>query len=291
MISAAFADAFSMIHPNLLKRISLRYFNNPPNNQDLNPSSALVPSYPPIDRLSLGIHVISQAQNMKHLNLGAAIVISPSIFWPETQIKPPYWPNLVSVEVDFSMNTADGDWYFMRKDNDTEIQPYNDDADFEAGAIIIEQNPDPDIPDTYNEKNVALATGKQPYRIYRSRADPGKLNPLFVAAAKAAAYMPQLQRMSLSTVVKGSTGRSPTSTWCKGLWTFTFAMTYSAGPGERTGGTAAGSRSFDNVPRLDWAVGPSGYEPEESILELWKLAKGEVVQSVTEKTAVMFQFC
>lgn len=197
---------------------------------------------------------------MTHLNLGAAIVISPSIFWPETQIKPPFWPNLVSVELDFSMNTADGDWYFVREDNNTEVQSNNDDADLEAGAITTEQNSDLDIPDTYDEENVALATGRQPCRYYRSRADPGKLNPLFAAAAKAAAHMPRLQRMSLSTLVKGSMARR--SPW--GM--FTFGMTYSA-PG--------------NVPRLDWAVGPSGYEPEESILELWRLAKEEVVQNVT----------
>ncbi|MDI1487992.1 MAG: hypothetical protein OHK93_007266 [Ramalina farinacea] len=285
----AFAEAFSMIPYGLLKQISLQYFNQSPNNQELNSSSALIPSCPQIDHLSLALYTISQAKYLTHLDLGAAVVISPSLFWPETQIKPPSWPNLVSVELDFSMNTADGDWYFVREDSDTEVESNNDNADLEAGAITTEQNPDPDIPDTYNENIVALATGQKPYRHYRIRADPGKLNPLFVAAAKAAACMPRLQRMSLSTVVKGSTERRSPWRRLKHSWGFTFAMTYSEALGERTGGSAAGSRSFDDVSRLDWAVGLSGYEPEESILELWRLAKGEVVQTVTDETFFAFQ--
>ena len=188
------------------------------------------------------------------------------------------------------MNTANGDWYFVREANDVNTKS-NDDGESRAGAITTEQNSDPDMPDTYNGRNVALATGQQPYRHYRSRADPSKLNPLFVAAAKAAAYMPRLQRMSLSTVVKGSMERRSHWTRMKRSRMFTFAMTYSAVPGERTGGSAAGSRSFDDASRLDWAVGPSGYEPEESILETWRLAKGEVVQSVTDQAPVTFAMC
>ena len=278
-----------MIPHGLLKRVSLYHFNNPPNNQDLISSSAIVPSCPPLDHLSLAIHAISQAENLIHLDLGAAIVISPSLFWPDTQIKPPFWPNLVLVNVDFSMNTADGDWYFVREANDVNVESNNDDAYLEAGAITTKQNPDPDIPDTYNEKNVALATGQQPYRHYRSGADPGKLNPLFTAAAKAAAYTPRLQRMSLSTDVRGSKLRQSPGFHLPNTRIFTFKMTYSA-PEERTHESAA-PRSFDDVSRLDWVVGPSGYEPEDSILQLWRLAKGEVMQSVTDKPSSTLETC
>lgn len=34
------------------------------------------------------------------------------------------------------------------------------------------------------------------------------------------------------------------------------------------------------MSRLDWLIGTSGYEPKESILEIWRQAKGEIVQSV-----------
>lgn len=261
-----------MIPQGSLKRVALDFFNNPPDNQELNALSALMPSFPTTDHLSLAIHAISQSENLTHLDLGDHIVISPSLFWPDIQTKQPSWPNLVSVKVVFSMNTADGDWYFTRDDNmnvasDDDGDDDAESDDFEADDTTTKQNPDPDIPDIYNEKKVALAIGEEPYRHFRGRADPGKLNPLFEAAAQAAAQMPRLQRMTLKTEVKASR-------------MFTFAMTYFA-PGERTG-RGAGSRNVD-MPRLDWVIGSCGYEPEDSILEIWRQAKGEVVQSVTER--------
>lgn len=177
------------------------------------------------------------------------------------------------------MNTADGDWYFTR-DNNVNLESKNDDDDdddaesdtsgfdgSEADDTTTKQNSDPDAPDTYNEKNVAQAIGEEPYRHFRGRADPGKLNPLFEAAAQAAAQIPRLQRMTLKTEVRA-------------FRMFTFSMTYFA-PSERTG-RGAGSRNVD-MPRLDWVIGPSGYKPEESILEIWRHAKGDFIQSVAER--------
>lgn len=265
-----------MVPQGSLKRVALDFFNNPPNNQELDPLSALMPSFPTTDHLSLAIHAISQSENLTHLDLGDYMVISPSLFWPDTQTKQPSWPNLVSVKVVFSMNTADGGWYFTRDDN-VNVESENDDDDAEsdtsssdgseADDTTTKQNPHPDTPDTYNEKKVALAIGEEPYRHFRGRADPGKLNPLFEAAAQAAAQMPQLERMTLKTEVRASR-------------MFTFAMTYFA-PSERTC-RGAGSRNVD-MPRLDWVIGPSRYEPEESILEIWRQAKGDVMQSVAER--------
>ena len=273
-MSIEFAEALPMIPQGSLKRISLDLASNPPNNQQLNPSSALISSLTPTDHMSLAIHAISQSEHLTHLDLGENIVISPSLFWPANQTKDPFWPNLVAVKVVFSMTTAEGGWYFVR-DNSTNDESDDDAAvtdtssadGSEANDITTYQDPDPDIPDTFNEKQVALATGERPYRRFRSKADPDKLNPLFVAAAQAATQMPRLQRMMLKTEVKASK-------------MFTFAMTYFAA-GEKTG-RGAGSRNTDK-PRLDWVVGPSRYEPEESILEIWRGAKGEVLQSVTER--------
>ena len=263
-----------MIPHGSLKQVALDWYSNPPDNQELNHLSALIPSFPTTDHLSLAIHAISQSENLTHLELGDYIVISPSLFWPDTQTKRPSWPNLVSVNVVFSMNTADGDWYFMRDENVNVESDDDDDAESdtsssdgsEADDTTTKQDPDPDTPDTYNDRKVALAIGDEPYRHFRSRANPGKLNPLFEAAARAAAQMPRLQRMILMTKVRASR-------------MFVFAMNYFA-PGERTG-WGAGSRNVDNA-RLDWVVGQSGYEPEASILEIWRQAKGEVVQSVAE---------
>ncbi len=263
-----------MIPQGSLKRVALDFHNKPLNNQELNPLSAIMPSFPTTDHLSLAIHAISQSENLTHLDLGNHIVISPSLFWPDTQTKQPSWPNLVWVEVQFSMNTADGDWYFTRDDNADVESEDDDDAESDTASFdgsgaddtTTKQNPDPDTPDTYNEKKVALAIGDEPYREFRSRADPGKLNPLFEAAAQAAAQMPRLQRMTLKTEVRA-------------YRRFTFAMTYFA-PSERTDG-GAGSRNV-GIPRLDWVIGQSGYEPEESTLKIWRQAKGDIMQSVAE---------
>ena len=148
-------------------------------------------------------------------------------------------------------------------DDDDESDTSSSDGS-QADDTTTEKNPDIDTPDTYNERRVARAIGNRPYRHFRGRADPGKLNPLFEAAAQGAAQMPRLQYMTLKTDVRAARY-------------FTFRMTYFA-PGERTG-RGAGSRNVD-ISRLDWLIGRSGYEPKESILEIWRQAKGEIVQSV-----------
>lgn len=68
------------------------------------------------------------------------------------------------------MNTADGDWYLTRDDN-VNVESDDDDAaesdtsssdGSEADDTTTMQNPDPDTPDTYSEKKVALAIGEEP---------------------------------------------------------------------------------------------------------------------------------
>ena len=172
------------------------------------------------------------------------------------------------------MTTAEGGWYFTRDNsvNDSSDDDGDDDDDTssadDTNTTTIYQDPDPSTPDTYNSKKIALAIGDLPHRHFRRKADPDKLNPLFKAAAQAAAQMPRLQRMTLKTEVRASR-------------MFTFSMRYFA-PGERAD-RGAGSRNVD-VPRLEWVVGPSEYVPSEAILEIWRRAKGEgIVQSVAER--------
>ena len=209
-----------------------------------------------------------------HLVLGGNIVISGSLFWPETQTKPPSWPNLTSVTVHFGMNAPNGDWYFSHEDTkqvESDPDTYDDSdesrSDEEQGdGTTVKQNPDPNTPDIYNEKNVALATGDAPIREFRGKVIPEKLNPIFEAAARAAAHMPRLRCMTLQTEARASMN-------------VRFAMKYFA-PGEKTK-HGAGSRNTDSH-RLGWVIGTSGYEPPESVLNLWKEAKGEIVQNVAE---------
>ena len=88
-----------------------------PDNQNHNPASALLPSYPTIDHLSLALHGLSQGANLTHLTLCGDCVISGDLFWPESQRTRPSWPNMLEFNVQFNMTTPDGGWYFIRSDN------------------------------------------------------------------------------------------------------------------------------------------------------------------------------
>ena len=181
---------------------------------------------------------MSQSENLTHLDLGDGTIVSPSLFWPDTQAKEPCWPNLLWVKVVFSETTADGERYFT----------HDDKADTESNSEDV------------------TGSGTSSAGASAVKAEPGKLNPLFEAAARAAVQMPRLQRMTLETEIKTSR-------------LSIFAMTYLS-PSELTA-CGPGSRNAD-TSRLDWVIGSSDYEPEESILEIWRQAKGELLQSVGE---------
>lgn len=78
------------------------------------------------------------------------------------------------------------------EDDDVDESDTSSSDGSQADDTTTEQNPDTDTPVTYNEKRVVLAIGNMPYHHFRGRADPGKLSPLFEAAAQAATQMPQL---------------------------------------------------------------------------------------------------
>ena len=272
-----------MIPRTSLKQIEIQFRRAPPINHNVRPASTLLPSSPQTDHLCLAIHTLTQSTVLTSLNLVGPLVISPSLFWPDTQTSGvPFWPNLRRVRVDFSMINPEGDWYFSRSDPDerdsTEDETDGIESDTETSSSSSDtgspisprpctiQTPDPDIPDSYNEKAVKLAAGWDRYREFRSRADPSKLDPLFRAAARAGAQMPKLQCMKLKTNVRG-------------LREFDFSMTYSA-PNEQAGFQADPSES--HRPRLQWVIGISKYEPQQDVLEIWRSAKGEVLQSVVD---------
>lgn len=263
-----------MIPQGSLKRVTLNYFNHPPSNHKRYPRSALLPSFPTTDHLSQALQRISRTETLTHLELGGPIVISPSLFWADDQAKQPSWPNLVSMKVHFSMATADGDWYFT-SDGIANYESYNDylgddgdswshmEWDWKWNTL------DDGIP---NIQSVDLdhILGKRPVREFRGLAAPKKLNPLFKAAAQAAAQMPRLQCMTLGTEVRAFNR-------------FIFAMIYLA-PGIRPDCDDDDDEPMDlDKPRLEWLTGPSRYEPAKAILEIWRRAKeGIVIQTTAD---------
>lgn len=264
MIVADFAQTLPQIPQNLLRMIHLNLCNVAPGNQCRNAYSALLPSFPTVDHLSLALHALSQSANLTHFTIRGPFVLSKSLFWPEVQSRRPFWPNLLRVNIEFSMNTADGDWYFVRDDN-TDVQENEQEGDdddyteYGESSSDTDGSYDSDVPDTYDKRREEYVTGSLPYRCFRSKADLAKVHPLFEAAAKAASQMPRLEDMYLDTLV-GAAEED-----------FTFGMTYNA-PGQESEHDD-GSTDIE-LPRLDWAVGPSRYIPEESTVEIWRRAKG-----------------
>lgn len=162
------------------------------------------------------------------------------------------------------MVAPDGDWYFIRSDKPREE---GDDEDIWSPCLNqiddeeesdTEIYSDSDVPDTYNEVREQYAVGDLPFDQFRTKADPGKIDPFYAAAARAATQMPRLRKMFLETEVEGRNS-------------FSFGMSYWA-PGEAS--SKDGGPADTEIPGLDWDVGPSGYVPEESTIEIWRQAKG-----------------
>ena len=113
------------------------------------------------------------------------------------------------------------------------------------------------VPDTFNAKKEALATGDFPVRRFRTKPDSDQINPLLIAMARATGQMPKLERMSLAAA----------QSFCAGK--FQFELKYLA-PGqdsfqdEETGD--------EEKPRLYWRVGK--WRPEAEVLRLWSEGKG-----------------
>lgn len=208
------------------------------------------------------MHKFSQAPNLDNFELSGPIVISPDLFWPSSLQTTPVWPNMTNLSVDFSLNTPDGEWYFVR-------DPENDDGtDEDEGNDVVEElsdgsddssvlSYDSSAPDTFNEKREARATGNLPVRIFRTKPDSDKINPLLIAMARAAGQMPKLQGMWLAAAQLGCWDHSY------------FELGYVAPGLEMLQGEDIGDVE---KPRLWWRVGK--WRPEEEVLRLWRKGKG-----------------
>ena len=254
-----------MISTDRLREIKLSFDYRAPRNQDFYPPRAVLLS-PSFDPLSLALHDLSLAENLTTLTLNGENAISEMLFWPQRPIKRPVWPQLLDLDINFNMTTTEGEWYFVSGDSEDaqaesiEESPTSDRSGAtDASSSESDLNDDSDFPDDYNEAREQRIVGDRPSSIFRTKADATKVNPLFAAAAHAAANMPRLQRMTLETQVRA-------------INPFMFQFDFFA-PGQET---RFGHGSQDvGWPRLLWTVGPSGYVPEESTIEIWRQAKGK----------------
>jgi hypothetical protein len=126
------------------------------------PPETLVPSAMTYDPFSASIRMISY--NLTVLTVRARI--DSTLFWPsrdETNVTTPEWPFLRVLRCNFSMVAPIGDWYFMGE--------FNSDDEIDNEGI--------------NRSN------------FRDVLDPGMINPLVFALARAVPKMPALEHMKL----------------------------------------------------------------------------------------------
>ena len=201
-----FAQALSTINHPSLKSFHLDFYNAAPSNQSFDLHSALAQFSSSDDHLSLALHKFSQSPALIDFVLEGPIVISPRLFWPSSPQTKPVWPNLTSFHVTFNLTTPGGEWYFVRDPENIEESDEDEDDDvIEVSSDDSDDDSDDDsvlsydslVPDTFNAKKEARATGDLPVRLFRTKPDSDKIYPLLIAMARAAGQMPKLERMSL----------------------------------------------------------------------------------------------
>ncbi|KAL8850126.1 MAG: hypothetical protein Q9221_004943 [Calogaya cf. arnoldii] len=193
-----------------LEDLTIASFHEEPSNQHFTLPSALDPSAA-TDHLSLALHTLSQSSRLPHIKFDP-IIISPDLYWLVNPTTPPVWPNLRGHQVAFNMTAPDGTWYFVRDPSKPEDKDEGDgDSDDADGETEIDSDPDFDYgsdsffstssscPDDFDEGREERADGDYPIHSFRDLPLESRINPLLLAMARAAACMPKLRHMSLTS--------------------------------------------------------------------------------------------
>lgn len=186
----------------------------------MNVPSALLPSAPSTDHLSLALHTLSKSPNLTHLSLKGNVVLSPCFFGPENHDDPstvaPFWPSLEELDVCLNITTLSGHWLYKRDPSNPESDPeptlygnnvhtINLEEDLSTHSSDSESPESLDeplqseIPDTLQvdmdeATERALATPR-----FRTVLDGDRVRPMLIAMARAAAtrHMPAMRRLAL----------------------------------------------------------------------------------------------
>ncbi|MCJ1469430.1 hypothetical protein MMC07_008063 [Pseudocyphellaria aurata] len=154
-----FAQSLTIVPSENLTSVNLTIYNQAPEDQIVDPPSALMDSEPSTDHLSQALHALSLSPNLVHLSLGGNVVLSPCFFWPQeptATATAPLWPHLQDLQIDLNRTTPDGTWLYVH---------------------------DPD------DNNAVLPT--------RKLVDGSRLSPMQLAMAYAAKRMPVVKRLGL----------------------------------------------------------------------------------------------
>ncbi|ROV98689.1 hypothetical protein VMCG_06778 [Cytospora schulzeri] len=183
-LRACFANTLQRLPPTL-QHFELLYERHPPSDHSYQTPSILEETDNSNDKLSLALHKLSQ-----HLTtLTVMASVGPEIFWPPEQSpepgqqqqqhqqeddKPPLWPSMRRYIIDPGVIAPSGAWRFRRP---LDEPVYSDDG---ADSYVSDFH-----------ANV-FGPGDQVEDPFREEVDPDAVNPLLLAAARAAGRMPAL---------------------------------------------------------------------------------------------------
>jgi hypothetical protein len=259
-----------------LRIFSLEFYNESPDNNSFNPPSTLPLTSPTKDLLSIALHKLSQAPNLTSITLRGPIAISPSFFWSENLASAPLWPNLQTMQVTFNNVAPNGDWYFIRDPyapaelGNDEDEDVDDSTSSESTSDDDSELSDSSIPDSYNSEREARRSGDKPIRRYRTFPSNKIITPLLVSVAKAAAHMPKLQRLDLTTDLPRGNADIDAA----------FEMTLVTPRFRYCRHANLRVNEIDDLYRLDWLV--RKWRPESEVLDAWKNFRHDLIVKYTE---------
>lgn len=201
-----------------LRSLILHLFNDWPSNHYFPFQSALLPSSPRTDHISLALHHLSQSPNLTNLELKGNVVLSPSILWlsseqedeewigmnkkdkngslntfsPTSPSPPPVWPHLQIMRITLSIITPTGEWLYIPNPRSTPPRRF---SPFSIPSPSSTHSSDSD----HSSRSDRSLTPKEydsldnPSSEFRKLPDSEKIDEWLLAIGKAVGHMPAIE--------------------------------------------------------------------------------------------------
>jgi hypothetical protein len=187
----------------LLTTLRIYWEDSDPFNHAFDPGS-LVDRASGRDGLSIALRRISQLPGLQRLSLSGCHIVGPQMFEDQDASADhgaSTWPSLRVLEIEISITTPDGRWYFTgdpEKASSAEYAVYEHEYDSDESAAAFD-SADSDTPDYAPEHGWEREDGMAPWCEFRSAPDSETLVPFMVSMVHAVARMPVLRRLEFST--------------------------------------------------------------------------------------------
>ncbi|KAH6677801.1 hypothetical protein F5X68DRAFT_213208 [Plectosphaerella plurivora] len=203
-------------------------------------------------------------------------VLDASLLWPsqhnavslaDPSLTPPFWQNLTVLQVDFSMTSSSGAWYFRAR---TAIdQPLPEQASETAMPPGYKSAEPRETTAIYRYITRPKPSGRRPIRLFRLVPDEPVLLPLIAAFALACAQTPTLNTAALSTMLDVELRVGDDSAPVTSNWGIYFAARGHSSPWrERLGGLEDLTEDL-RVARLTFNT--RQWQPNPEVLDLLRM--------------------